>query len=56
MKCSVCNLVGRMKQCEKCRNIWCESCATQGKGHYPKQHASNVCPYCGTVGQIKTVY
>ncbi len=48
MKCQVCNTIGgNMKKCEGCNNVWCSNCATRGKGHYPKQRASNVCPYCG---------
>lgn len=54
MMCCVCKLVGRMKCCLKCGNVWCENCARQGKGHYPKQEISNKCPYCGTFGQIKS--
>jgi len=48
-KCSVCNNSGaNMKQCPKCKQIWCYSCASKGKGHYPKVSAGNVCPYCGS--------
>jgi len=27
---------------------------TKGKGHYPKQRASNVCPYCGSRNTVKS--
>lgn len=47
MKCDVCKTIGvNMKRCKKCGQIWCQKCATQGKGPYPKQKAANVCPYC----------
>ena len=50
MQCQVCRSSGaNMKKCEKCNNVWCESCATRGKGHYPKQQSTNVCPYCGAM-------
>jgi len=47
MKCTVCNTTGaNMKKCGGCNMTWCTNCATRGKGHYPKQRAGNVCPYC----------
>jgi len=55
MKCSVCNTSGaNMVSCTKCNNVWCKRCATAGKGHYPKQKASNVCPYCGSSNTVKS--
>ena len=49
IRCSVCNTSGsNMSKCTKCNNIWCKNCATRGKGHYPKQRAVNVCPYCSS--------
>lgn len=56
MICSVCKKVGRMKRCKRCGNVWCEDCARDGKGHYPKQNISNKCPYCGTVGEVETAH
>jgi len=53
-KCSVCNTTGsNMQTCTKCNQLWCKTCAMKGKGHYPKQTASNRCPYCGQTGGVK---
>ncbi len=53
MNCSVCRTSGsNMVQCKKCNMVWCKKCAMQGKGHYPKQRASNTCPYCGTINSV----
>lgn len=53
-KCSVCNTTGaNMVACKACNNMWCKKCATKGVGHYPKQRAANVCPYCSKGGQVK---
>ncbi len=53
MQCQVCLTSGQnIKRCGKCNNVWCTNCATQGKGHYPKETFSNKCPYCGTYDQI----
>ena len=53
--CQVCRTGGgNMRQCDKCKQIWCADCARQGKGPYPKTTAANLCPYCGTVGKVKT--
>jgi hypothetical protein len=47
-QCQTCKTSGpNMKQCEKCKNIWCITCASSGKGPYPKTNAVNKCPYCG---------
>jgi hypothetical protein len=54
VKCSVCNTWGaNMRKCEKCNNVWSANCARQGKGHYPKTRAANVCPYCGKSDSVK---
>jgi hypothetical protein len=53
-QCQVCRTSGgNMQTCEKCNQVWCHNCAIKGQGPYPKQRASNVCPYCGTVGKVK---
>lgn len=52
-QCQVCKTWGGMKQCEKCKQIWCPDCARKGKGHYPKTTASNKCPYCGACNTVK---
>lgn len=55
MKCDFCKTSGpNMKRCKKCGQIWCQKCATSGKGEYPKQKAINVCPYCGKYNCIET--
>jgi len=54
MQCQVCRAAGaNMKRCEACNNVWCQYCATHGKGHYPKQTAGNKCPYCGAYNKVK---
>ena len=52
--CQTCHAQGpNMVICTKCRNVWCKLCSQRGKGQYPYQRASNVCPYCGTNGSVK---
>jgi len=56
MRYQVCNQSGgNMKKCGECNNSWCTNCATRGKGHYPKQSFSNICPYCEKANKIKSV-
>ena len=51
--CQTCHTQGsNMVTCTKCGNVWCKNCAQRGKGPYPFQRASNVCPYCGTTGTV----
>ena len=46
--CQICKTGGpNMKQCDKCKKIWCSNCASTGKGPYPKAPIANKCPYCG---------
>ncbi len=56
MKCDFCKASGaNMKRCKKCGKIWCQKCATQGKGPYPLQKAINRCPYCGQYNCIESM-
>lgn len=56
MKCEFCKTSGfNMKRCTKCGQIWCQKCATLGKGPYPKLKAINVCPYCKKMNCIEAL-
>ena len=56
MKCEFCKTSGfNMKRCTKCGQIWCQKCATLGKGPYPKLKTINVCPYCKKMNCIETL-
>lgn len=56
--CSYCNCSGsNMKQCSKCRQIWCETCIMQaGKVPFypPYPGSTNVCPFCGERNTVQT--
>lgn len=55
MKCPVCRITGgNMRKCKKCGQIYCKSCAFNGRGHYPRVRASNQCPYCGKLDCSET--
>ena len=45
-KCVTCNYFQRWRKCPKCGAIFCEKCAIDGKGGYPKLKAVNRCIYC----------
>ncbi len=54
MQCQVCRACDVMRRCAKCGQVWCNSCAPKGKGHYPLQKDKTKCPYCGA-REIKVV-
>lgn len=47
--CKSCGSHQNWIQCEKCGKVVCKTCASLGKGSYPKLKASNKCPYCNKV-------
>lgn len=51
-QCPICNSSFVMKRCKKCGQVFCQRCAMDGKGNYPKT-PGNKCPYCGTFNQIE---
>ena len=48
MQCQVCKGSGsNMRRCKKCGQIYCRSCASKGKGPYPKVKDIQKCLWCG---------
>ena len=54
-RCVSCNYTTQeWDKCPKCGAIFCERCARQGKGGYPKMKALNNCIYCNrTISLIR---
>lgn len=38
----------RIKRCNKCHTIFCDSCATKDFDHFPLPITSEHCPRCGS--------